>query len=98
MQTTIELRDGEDTFAVNGADSRIEVRRGTAPHPTPTVATDAITLRGLVFGRVSLADARSAGLVAVSGDQSAVEGFLTLFGGAADQSWRMSDAAAPVCG
>ena len=74
METTMELRVGEDTFAVNVGDSRMEVRCDTAPHPTATVDTDAITLRGLVFGRVSLADARLAGLVAVRGDQSAVEG------------------------
>jgi DNA-binding HxlR family transcriptional regulator len=81
VHATLELRIGEDTFAATIADARLDLTRGSMTHPTATIETDAPTLRALVFGRLALADALSAGRTIVSGERSAADRFLTLFGG-----------------
>jgi DNA-binding HxlR family transcriptional regulator len=74
-----ELRLGENAFCVQVADRRIDVDRRTADDPDAVIETDAATLSALIWERRELADALSAGDIAIEGDQRAVTRFLELF-------------------
>lgn len=75
----IEVRFGTGTFAVTVADGRIEIRRGTADHPTAAIETDPSTLEQVAFGMRRLDSAESAGDLHVEGDHAAAERFLAMF-------------------
>jgi DNA-binding HxlR family transcriptional regulator len=84
-----ELRLGDDRFHVHIADGRFDVGRfdvgrfdvgpGPAVQPDAVVASDAGTLRGLVFAGRPLDEAERAGDVSVTGDHHAVAHLLRCF-------------------
>jgi DNA-binding HxlR family transcriptional regulator len=79
VSATYELRVGEDRFAVEVDDGRIEVARGGAEEPDAVIATDTQTLPALLFEGRELAEAIRAGDIGIEGSRRAVERFLGLF-------------------
>ena len=93
LETSYELRFGEDVFRAEVADGRLEVERGVAGNgagsnvadgvaerPDAIVETDPVTLAALVYdGRGTLAEALRSGEVNIEGEESVVERFLELF-------------------
>ena len=75
----VEIRFGTGTFAVSVGDGGLDIRRGTAEHPTATIETDPSTLETVAFGMRSLDDAESAGDLRIDGDKAVAERFLSLF-------------------
>ena len=76
---TVELRLGENVFALHVADGRLEAARGPAADPDIVIATDPPTLLGLAHRQIELADAIAAGDATVTGDKRAARRFLRLF-------------------
>jgi DNA-binding HxlR family transcriptional regulator len=74
-----ELRVGEDRFAVEVHNGRIEVARGGAEDPDAVIATDTQTLPELLFEGRELDEAMRAGDIGIEGSKRAVERFLGLF-------------------
>jgi DNA-binding HxlR family transcriptional regulator len=79
LDARYELRLDEIAFNVRIAEGRIDIDRGPAERPDATLETDPETLAALIRRRRTLADALSAGDIAIDGDQRAVAHFLTLF-------------------
>jgi DNA-binding HxlR family transcriptional regulator len=79
LRTRCELRLDDDRFLAEVADGRLEVARGAAGRPDAAIETSAATLRSLVFGGKSLADAVGAGEAKVEGDRDVAERFVGLF-------------------
>ncbi|MDP9133971.1 MAG: winged helix-turn-helix transcriptional regulator [Actinomycetota bacterium] len=76
---TVELRLGNDVFALRVADGHLEAVRGAAVEPDIVIATDPRTLLGLAHRQIELADAIAAGDAEVTGDKRAARRFLRLF-------------------
>jgi DNA-binding HxlR family transcriptional regulator len=74
-----ELRLGEQRFAIDVADGRIEIARGDAPAPDAIIETDPGTLASVLWHGRKLDEARRAGDVAIEGDRRSVTRFLALF-------------------
>jgi DNA-binding HxlR family transcriptional regulator len=74
-----ELRLGDDRFRADVAAGRIELARGGADEPDAVIEASVTTLRSLLFGGRSLADARRSGDLEVEGDSEAAARFLSLF-------------------
>jgi DNA-binding HxlR family transcriptional regulator len=70
-----ELRLGQERYGVEVADQRIAITRGAPREPVAVIATDAATLRSLVFGDMKL----SAAPVDLSGDTRLARAFFKLF-------------------
>ncbi|MQA12027.1 MAG: transcriptional regulator [Pseudonocardiaceae bacterium] len=79
LRASYELRLGEDTFCVEIADGRIELARGNAESPDVVIETSPATLRSLVFGNRSLADAKRSDDLSFEGDWDAAARFVMLF-------------------
>ena len=75
----IALRLGDDLFAAEVADGRLEITRGAPPRPDAEVVTDAAGLRAMVFGGREPAEAVAAGAAEVRGDQEKATRFLARF-------------------
>jgi DNA-binding HxlR family transcriptional regulator/putative sterol carrier protein len=82
LSATYSLRVGDDRFRAVVINGRFDVSRGPADAPSATLHADVATLRSVVFGRLSVADAVADGSLRIDGDRAAVERFATLFGGA----------------
>ena len=76
---TVELRLGENVFALHVADGRLDAVRGPAADPDIVIETDPRTLLGLTHREIELADAVAAGDAEVTGDKRAARRFLRLF-------------------
>ncbi|PZS03315.1 MAG: transcriptional regulator [Pseudonocardiales bacterium] len=70
--------DGE-RFRVGVRDGRLEVVRGRCERPVASLESDVTTLRELVFGARSLAEAIGSGSMRVAGDRRAASRFLKLY-------------------
>ena len=79
LETTFELRLGEDRFRVTVSGGAIEATRGGAESPDATIGTDPGTLFAVLWRGRSLAEAEQAGDLKVEGDRAAVERFVGLF-------------------
>jgi DNA-binding HxlR family transcriptional regulator len=78
-EASYELRLGDQRFAIDVANGRIEIARGGAQAPDAAIATDPGTLAGVLWHGRGLDDARRAGDLATEGDRTAVSRFLALF-------------------
>ncbi len=79
LDTTYELRIGEDRFRADVSGGRLEIERGEAVRPDAIVESDAGTLAPLVYEGEDLGEALRSGDVKITGDEAAVARFLTLF-------------------
>jgi DNA-binding HxlR family transcriptional regulator len=75
----IALHLGDDRFAAEIVDGRLDVVRGSADRPDAEIVTDAAGLRSVVFGGRELADAVAAGDAEVQGDAEAAASFVRHF-------------------
>jgi DNA-binding HxlR family transcriptional regulator len=75
----VELRLVPERYSVSLAGGQLAIARGPAEHPDAVLDTDAVTLRRLVFGDLTLADARQKGSIRVDGSQRAAARFLDSF-------------------
>jgi DNA-binding HxlR family transcriptional regulator len=73
LDASVELRLGDDRFAVRVAGGRLEVARGSAPAPDATVASDPMTFAGVLWQDGALGD------LAIEGDRALVRRFARLF-------------------
>jgi DNA-binding HxlR family transcriptional regulator len=79
LHASYELRMGDDRFRAEVADGRIELARGGAHEPDAVIQATVTTLRSVVFGGRSLAEARRSGELAIEGRPEAAERFPGLF-------------------
>lgn len=79
LKATYQLRVGDDRFHAEVADGRFQVARGETTNADVTLTATAPTLRSLVFGGRSLADAEQAGEATVEGNRQAAEHLLRCF-------------------
>lgn len=79
LSASYELRLGEQHFALQVAEGRIEVARGGAQAPDAVIETDPATLATILWHGRDLDEARRSGDMAVTGDQQAVTRLLELF-------------------
>jgi DNA-binding HxlR family transcriptional regulator len=75
----IALVLGDDRFAADVADGRLEITRGAPARPDAEVITDAAGLRSVVFGGRPLAEAVAVGDAEVRGDAEAAARFVRRF-------------------
>ncbi|HYH32595.1 MAG TPA: helix-turn-helix domain-containing protein [Pseudonocardia sp.] len=75
----ITLQLGDDVFAAEVAEGRLDVVRGRAERTDAEVVTDAVGLRSVVFGGRALAEAVAAGEAEVRGDAEKAASFLRRF-------------------
>jgi DNA-binding HxlR family transcriptional regulator len=79
VRARYELRLGDQRFALDVADGRLEVERGGAPAADAIIETDPGTLATVLWHGRRLDEARRAGDVAIEGDRRAVTRLLRLF-------------------
>jgi DNA-binding HxlR family transcriptional regulator len=79
LTASYELRLGEQRFALEVSDGRLEVERRAAPAADATIETDPATLAMVLWHGRALDDARRAGDAAIEGDRRAVGRLLRLF-------------------
>ena len=80
LETSYELRLGEDRFRAVVDEDRFEIVRGGAERPDAIgEAEDAAVLRALVYEGRDLDEVLRSGDVRIEGDRQAVASFLTLF-------------------
>jgi DNA-binding HxlR family transcriptional regulator/putative sterol carrier protein len=79
LQTSYELRFGEDRFRLVVSGQAIEVARGGADQPDAMIDTDPGTLFAVLWNGRSLADAQRAGDMRIEGDMAAVDRLVRLF-------------------
>jgi DNA-binding HxlR family transcriptional regulator len=79
LRARVELRMGEDEYIAEVAPGRFTVVRGNLEKPDAVLEADVATLRALVFGRRSLAEAERAGDLRVEGDRRAAAQFVRCF-------------------
>jgi hypothetical protein len=75
----VELRLAPERYSIRLAGGQLAIARGPAEHPDAVLDTDAVTLRRLVFGDLTLADARQKGSIRLEGSQRAAARFLDSF-------------------
>ena len=75
----IKLVLGDDRFAAEIADGRLEIVRGEAAGPDAEIHTDAAGLRSVVFGGRELAEAVASGEAEVRGDAEKATAFVSRF-------------------
>jgi len=80
LRATYELRVNGLVFEVRIGDGRITTREAQASNPDAVMTMDVETLNSLLFRLISPAAAREAGRVQVSGDPTALEKFVGVFG------------------
>jgi DNA-binding HxlR family transcriptional regulator len=79
VRARYELRLGDQRFALDVADGRLEVERGGAPAADAIIETDPGTLATVLWHGRRLDEAHRAGDVAIEGDRRAVNRLLRLF-------------------
>jgi DNA-binding HxlR family transcriptional regulator len=79
LRARLELRIGDDCFRAEIGSGRFEVRRGRAARADATLTTGAATLRALVFGDLTIADAVGRGDLRIDGDGRAAARFVRCF-------------------
>jgi DNA-binding HxlR family transcriptional regulator len=80
LDTTYNLRIGEDRFRVEIAAGSVELERGAAGHPAATLAfPDAPTMAAVLTAQLSLEDALASGALQIEGSRQATKRFLRLF-------------------
>ena len=70
---------GDETFAIRITNSELVVERGEAEEPDAVVATDPMTLVGVLYYGEDLAAVEAAGALRIEGDRQAVERLPKLF-------------------
>lgn len=75
LRAIYELRLGEERFAVEVADGKLTITRGSPRKSDAVIETDPATLRGLAFGDLKLASAP----VELTGDTRVAKAFFKLF-------------------
>ena len=75
----IALQLGDDRFAAEVVDGRLDVVRGAAERPDAEIVTDAAGLRSVVFGGRPLTEAVAAGDAEVRGDVEKAASFVRRF-------------------
>ncbi len=75
----IELRFDREHFHARVGNGALSIARGPATNAAAVIDTDAPTLRRVVFGGLSLRDARKVGAVRVAGSQRAAARFVGAF-------------------
>jgi DNA-binding HxlR family transcriptional regulator len=75
----ITLALGDDRFAAEISDGRLEIARGEAHRPDAEIHTDAADLRAVVFGGRPLAEVIASGEAEVRGDAEAAGRFVSRF-------------------
>ncbi len=75
----VDLRLAPERYRVRLAGGQVDIARGPAERPDAILDTDAATLRRLVFGDLTLADARQRGSIRIEGSQRAAARFLDSF-------------------
>jgi alkyl sulfatase BDS1-like metallo-beta-lactamase superfamily hydrolase len=70
---------GDDSLRLDVHDGRLDLARGEAEAPDAVLSTDPATLRAVVFGGRSPADAERSGALRISGDRPAVLHLLGCF-------------------
>jgi DNA-binding HxlR family transcriptional regulator len=79
LDATFELRLGDQVFRATVAAGDLELERGEAPDAEATITADPMTLGGVIWQRVGLAEAERAGALTIEGDRRAAKRFLGLF-------------------
>lgn len=79
VRAVYEFRVGEEVFHVRVADGTVEASHGPAQLPDATLVMDSEVLVALASGTTTLAGARKAKSVAVSGDREALRRLRVLF-------------------
>jgi DNA-binding HxlR family transcriptional regulator/putative sterol carrier protein len=79
LETSVDLRLGDDRFEVDVAGGRLSVLRGSAAEPDVTVGTDMATMRELAFGGGRVETAAASGALRVEGDAEALQRMLDAF-------------------
>jgi DNA-binding HxlR family transcriptional regulator len=79
LRARFELRLGDDRFSAEVGDGRFQVARGGADQADATLETTVATLRALVFGGRSIADAFRSGELHLEGDRRAAVRFVGCF-------------------
>ena len=79
LETSYELRFGEDRFRAVVGDGRFGISRGDADDPDATVEADSDTLAALIYAGRHLDEAVESGDLRIEGDRAAFERFLRLF-------------------
>jgi putative sterol carrier protein len=79
LDATLELRLGEHQYRARIADGHMELVRGGADHPDAVIEGNPMSLAGVVYGGVKLADALRSGDLKIDGDKAVVKKFTSLF-------------------
>ena len=79
LRARLELRIGDDCFCAEIGSGRFAVSRGNAGQADAIVTTGAATLRALVFGDGTIADAVGGGDLRIDGDRRVVARFIRCF-------------------
>src|SRR5918998_1827058 len=79
IESSYELRLGEERFHAEVANGRFEIVRGGAERPDATIETDPGTLAALVFEGRQLAEALRSRNLKIEGDKASVGRFFGLF-------------------
>jgi DNA-binding HxlR family transcriptional regulator len=79
LRAQLELRIGDDCFCAEIGSGRFAVSRGNAGQADAILTTGAATLRALVFGDGTIADAVGGGDLRIDGDQRVVARFIRCF-------------------
>jgi DNA-binding HxlR family transcriptional regulator len=79
LQARLELRIGDDCFCAEIGSGRFAVSRGNAGQADAILTTGAATLRALVFGDGTIADAVGDGDLRIDGDRRVVARFIRCF-------------------
>jgi DNA-binding HxlR family transcriptional regulator len=79
LDATFELRLGDQVFRARVAAGHLQLERGESPGPQAMITADPMTLGGVMWQRVGLAEAERAGSMRIEGDRRAAKRFLGLF-------------------
>jgi DNA-binding HxlR family transcriptional regulator len=79
LRARLELRIGDDCFCAEIGSGRFAVSRGNAGQADAILTTGAATLRALVFGDGTIADAVGDGDLRIDGDRRVVARFIRCF-------------------
>src|ERR687896_643340 len=79
LDATFELRLGDQLFRARVAGGELDLERGEAPDADATISADPMTLGGVLWERVGLAEAERTGAMTIEGDRRAARRFLELF-------------------
>ncbi|WP_367138188.1 winged helix-turn-helix transcriptional regulator [Saccharothrix sp. HUAS TT1] len=79
MVVDVVFRMGEDGFLAEITPAGLRLAREPVAEPDAIIRTDALTLNGILSGRLTMADAHASGDFEVHGDESVASRFLTLF-------------------